>query len=181
MKGIIIFGSAGAGKTSLGRLVAEKTGFSFLDIDDFIWRTDTAVPYTVMYSKEEKIKRLMWAAQKTGEFIMAGSMNSFHKHFDPFFTLAVYLTADEKTRLERVHDREAAAYGERIQPGGDMYEIHQVFCRDVAGYDHGGGSCNREQHEEWIRQLTCPVLRLDGGELLESNAAKIIDAYQKAI
>ena len=166
-KGIILLGPSGSGKTTLGKLVAGRLGVAFLDIDDYIWRKDTAIPYTVMYSRAEKIKRLMDAVEKSGEFVMAGSMNSFHEHFDPFFLLAVYLTADENLRVNRVHDRELAEFGKRILPGGDMFEAHQAFLRDSAGYDHGTASCSSEQHELWISQLTCPILRLDGGEDLE--------------
>ena len=107
-KGLILLGPSGSGKTTLGKLVAGRLGIAFLDIDDYIWRTDTAIPYTVMYTKAEKIRRLMDAVEKAGEFVMAGSMNSFHEYFDPFFLLAVYLTAEEKLRVSRVHDRELA-------------------------------------------------------------------------
>ena len=109
---------------------------------------------------------------------MAGSMNSFHEYFDPFLLLAVYLTAEENLRVNRVHDRELAEFGKRILPGGDMFEAHQAFLRDSAGYDHGTASCSSEQHELWISQLKCPILRLDGGEDLEKNAERIIAAYK---
>ncbi len=36
LKGIMILGSPGAGKTTLGRLVAGKLGISFLDIDEYM-------------------------------------------------------------------------------------------------------------------------------------------------
>ncbi|HJC56923.1 MAG TPA: AAA family ATPase [Candidatus Eisenbergiella intestinipullorum] len=178
-KGIILLGPSGSGKTTLGKLVAERLGTAFLDIDDYIWKKDTEIPYTVMYTKAEKISRLMEAAEKAGEFVMAGSMNSFHEHFDPFFLLAVYLTAEEKLRVSRIHDRELAEFGSRILPGGDMFEAHQAFLRDSADYDHGAASCSSKQHELWLSQLTCPVLRLDGGEKLEKNAGIIIAAYEK--
>ena len=58
-RGIIIFGSAGSGKTTLGRLAAQKLGFPFFDLDDYIWRKDTPVPFTVMYFRQEKAGRLM--------------------------------------------------------------------------------------------------------------------------
>lgn len=176
-KGMIILGSAGAGKTTLGRLVARKLGIGFLDIDEYIWRKDTDIPYTIMYSKDEKMKRLRDAVNQAKEFVMAGSMNSFHESFDPLFLLAVYLTADERIRVKRVHNREAKEFGNRISPGGDMYQAHQSFLKDVADYDCGADSCNREQHELWISQLTCPVLRLDGGKELESNVDVIVEAY----
>lgn len=179
-KGIIILGSAGAGKTTLGKLVAKMLGIAFLDIDEYIWQSNTDVPYTVMYSKDEKIRRLSDAVETAGEFVMAGSMYSFHEHFDPLFCLAVYLTADEKIRVERVRSRELGEFGDRILPDGDMFEVHQSFLKDVAGYDWGIGSCNSEQHEEWLSQLTCPILRLDGCEKLENNAEVIVEMYQRS-
>ena len=72
-KGIIILGSAGAGKTTLGKLVAKKLRIVFLDIDEYIWKNDTDMPYTVMYSKDEKIRKLSGAVEAAGEFVMAGS------------------------------------------------------------------------------------------------------------
>lgn len=176
--GIILLGPSGSGKTTLGKLVAQKLKISFLDIDEYIWRKDTAVPYTAMYSKPEKIKRLMDAAQKAGKFVMAGSMDSFHEHFDPFFRLAVYLTADEALRRDRVHLRELKEFGGRILPGGDMYDAHQSFLADVSAYDRDAESCCSAQHELWLRQLSCPVLRMDGGDDLENNAAVIIRTYR---
>lgn len=51
-RGIIIFGPAGSGKTTLGKLVAENLDFPYFDIDEYIWRRDTDIPFTVMYAYE---------------------------------------------------------------------------------------------------------------------------------
>lgn len=40
-KGIMIIGSSGSGKTSLGKMVADKLGYPYFDVDDYIWRRDT--------------------------------------------------------------------------------------------------------------------------------------------
>lgn len=63
---------------------------------------------------------------------MAGSMNSFHKHFDPFFELVVHLHADTQLRIKRAHKHELKLFGERILEGGDMYEEQQMFLKDIA-------------------------------------------------
>ena len=156
MHGMIILGPAGSGKTTLGKFVADKMEIAFLDIDEYIWRNDTEKPYSVMYSKEEKISNLMEAVQKAKEFVMAGSMSSFHEYFDPMFLLAVYLTADAKVRVKRIHEREQKEFGDRILPGGDMYEEHQQFLNDAANYDGNAASCNKSQHELWLNQIGCP-------------------------
>lgn len=177
-KGIMIFGPSGSGKTTLGRLVAQELGILFVDIDDYLWRKDTAVPFSVMYSRAEKISGLMEAISQTDCFVMAGSMDSFHEHFDPFFVLAVHLTAPAEVRVSRVHQREYAAFGNKVLKGGDMYASHQRFLDDVAGYDSGGGSTSMALHTKWADSLQCPVLRLDGSGELSSNVSIIAEKYR---
>lgn len=175
----MILGPSGSGKTTMGRLTAEKLGYAFIDIDEYIWRKDTEIPFTQMYPREEKIRRLMDAVSKCSHFVMAGSMDSFHEYFDPFFELAVYLYADVKTRTTRVHEREFRCFGARILEHGDMYESHQEFLKDVSGYDSGTGGCTRQGHEKWLQSLSCRILRLDGTEEPEKNLKKIVEVYQE--
>ena len=178
-RGIIIFGPAGSGKTTLGRMVAERLGTQFVDIDDHIWRKDAEIPFSVLYSRAERIDNLMNAISRTDSFVMAGSMDSFHEHFDPFFALAVHLTAPAEVRLARVHKRELEELGARVLEGGDMYETHRRFLADAAAYDLGGGSTSMETHSKWAEAMKCPVLRLDGGDKLLKNVKIIIDTYCK--
>lgn len=176
-KGIMIFGLPGSGKTTLGRLVAQQLGILFVDIDEYIWRNDTEIPFTAMYSRSEKISRLMEAISKTDRFVMAGSMDSFHEHFDSFFSLAVHLTAPAQVRVTRVHLREQSLLGDRILEGGDLYEDHQRYLADVASYDLGGGSTSLATHTQWAKTLPCPVLKLDGSADLQLNADIIAEKY----
>ena len=52
--GIMITGSSGAGKTTLGTLVANALGYTFIDIDDYIWRKDTEIPFFCHVPKGRK-------------------------------------------------------------------------------------------------------------------------------
>ena len=112
-------------------------------------------------------------------FVMAGSMDSFHEHFDKFFILAVYLTADAQLRVDRVHNRELDLFDSRVCEGGDMYDDHCQYLVDVASYDLGGGSTSSDVHKQWAESLTCPVLYLDGGNDLKDNMQIISQAYAK--
>ena len=179
-RGIIVFGPAGSGKTTLGRLTASRLGFPYYDIDDYIWRADTPVPYTQMYTREEKISRLMDAISQSDHFVIAGSMDSFNAPFVPLFDLAVHLTCDWEVRRQRLNEREYAEFGDRIRKGGDMYEEHQRFLDSAYRYDTDG-SPSMAFHSEWADRLPCPVLRLDGATPLEQNAATIVEAYQAAV
>ncbi|MBE5951735.1 MAG: shikimate kinase [Lachnospiraceae bacterium] len=176
--GIMIMGSSGAGKTTLGKLVAEELGYTFVDIDDYIWRKDTEIPFSEMYSKEEKISRLQEAISDCEHFVMAGSMNSFHEYFDPYFELVVHLHADAELRVKRVHEREHGWFGERVLEGGDMYEEHEKMLRGIAEYDHGAGGCTLQQHEAWMNSLQCKIIRLNGADTLEKNLNIILDTYK---
>lgn len=177
--GIMIMGSSGAGKTTLGELLAKELGYTFVDIDEYIWRKDTEIPFSAMYPKAEKISRLQEAISNCEHFVMAGSMNSFHEYFDPCFELVVHLHADAQLRVKRVHERERNAFGKRVLEGGDMYEEHQRMLSDIAGYDYGIGGCTLQQHENWIKSLKCKVIRLNGADPLDSNLKIIMDAYPK--
>lgn len=179
-RGIIIFGASGSGKTTLGKALAQALGYSFYDIDDYIWYWDTPVPYTKMYSKEEKIQRLMQAIKQQPHFVMAGSMTSFHVFFDPFFDLAIYLNAPNDLRLERLHQRELRLFGSRILPGGDMYQEHLRFLDNASRYEYDG-SPNYIDHDQWANSLVCPVLRLNGADHIEKNVAQIIETYRNAM
>lgn len=177
--GIMIMGSSGSGKTTLGKLAAKELGYTFVDIDEYIWRKDTEIPFSKMYPKAEKIRRLMEAISACGHFVMAGSMDSFHEHFDPFFELVVHLHTDAQVRIKRVHERELDLFGKRILEGGDMYAEHQKFLNDIAGYDFGIGGCTLQQHELWIKSLKCKVIQLDGAHALEKNLKRILEAYRE--
>ena len=177
--GIMITGSSGAGKTTLGELVARELGYTFVDIDEYIWRKDTEIPFTAMYSRSEKISRVMGAISQCEHFVMAGSMDSFHEYFDPYFELVVHLHTDAQIRVKRVHERELGWFGERVLEGGDMYEDHQKMLNGIAGYDYGIGGCTLQQHENWMKSLKCKVIQLDGSDTLEKNLSIIIDTYKE--
>lgn len=43
-KGILLFGPAGSGQTTRGKMVAQQLGIVFVDIDRRLWQKDTAIP-----------------------------------------------------------------------------------------------------------------------------------------
>ena len=182
-RGIILFGGMGVGDTTLGKAVASRVDWPHIDLDDFIWRWDTPLPFTAIRPREEKIALLKEAISHHPHFVMSGSMFSFRKEFEPFFDLAVFLTAPAPVRAERIRRRELTRWGARVLPGGDLYEsegsIHRDYMACVRSYDEGPEALfSRAQHEAWIRELPCPVIRLDGTKPIEENAERVIEAYR---
>ncbi|MBQ2956711.1 MAG: shikimate kinase [Clostridia bacterium] len=181
-RGIILFGGMGVGDTTLGKAVAGALGWPHIDLDDYIWMWDTPLPFTKTRPRDEKIAMLREAISHHPHFVMSGSMFSFRKEFEPCFDMAVFLTASREARAERIRSRELRRWGARVLPGGDMYEaagsIHRDYMECVRSYDEGPEELfSRAQHEKWIGELPCPVLRLDGERPVQENVNRVIGAY----
>lgn len=175
--GIIIIGPSGSGKTTLGKIAAQKLGYPYFDVDDYIWKQNTDSPYTQMYTRDEKISRLSNDIAPYEHFVMAGSMSSFHYAFDEMFEMMVLLYVSPDIRIERVHKRAIERFGERVLEGGDMYEAHMRFLNDNRRYEEDGSPNMREQ-KEWMENMSCEKIELDGAAELEKNADVIVNNWK---
>jgi len=183
--GIIIFGASGAGSTTLGKGVATRLEFQYLDIDDYLWCWKTKIPYTIVRSREERTADLMCAIQKHPKFVIAGTIFSDKELFEQFFHLAIFISTPAEVCAERVYARELSRWGERVKPGGDMYKatrFHGDFADYVANaqkYETVDGSTfGRKLHEQWISELACPVLCLDGMKSPYENIDRVVHEYE---
>ena len=179
-RGIFIFGSAGAGKRTLGEAVSRELGFVHINTDDLFWRTGMKYPYTLMLPREERKVKLVDAIWTQKNFVLSGNLDTISEHFEPMFDLVCYLTTNTHIRLERLQQREYAKFGGRILEGGDLYPMHKRFLDMAARYD-GDGFPNADKHSEWANTLPCPVLRLSGDMEPEVNAGIIAKAYREAV
>jgi len=85
MGGIIVMGAPGVGKTTLGRELGQLLGFPHFDLDDYHWRWDTEIPYTIMRPREERAAHIMRVISEHPHFVMSGSMWSIRERFNPLF------------------------------------------------------------------------------------------------
>ena len=120
-RGILIFGSAGAGKRTLGDAVARELGFAHINTDDLFWRTGMKYPYTLMLPREDRKVRLVDAIWPQKNFVLSGNLDTISEHFEPMFDLVVYLTPNTHIRLERLQAREYEKFGDRVCEGGDLF------------------------------------------------------------
>lgn len=171
---IHIYGASGAGTTTLGRALAEAAGWKHLDSDNYYWLR-TAVPYTQKRPKEERAPLMLRDMAGAAGAVISGSLCGWGDALLPRFTLGVRLYTDTALRLQRLKAREAACFGDRILPGGDMAANHQAFLRWAAGYDCGGPDTRSSAlHDRWERGMSCLILRLDGGDRLEANVSAVL-------
>ena len=167
--GIIVFGASGAGSTTLGKEIARRLKFQHLDIDDYLWLRDTEMPLTTVRPSEERTELLMNDIKKDPEFVISGTIFNNSKLFENLFDLAVFISASAEVCAERVRVRELARWGNRVLPGGDMYKNTRFhgdsddYIANAQKYETADVSkFGRKLHEQWISELPCPVLRVDG-------------------
>ncbi len=172
-----VTGASGSGTTTLGRVLAEKHGFQYLDSDDYYW-LPTDPPYHQARPLEER-QKLMAADLKRGkQQVITGSFVGWGDVFVPRLSLVAFLYVPAPERIRRLRQRELAAFGwERLRPGGAMHENHEAFLQWAASYDTGGVNMRSlARHEAWLAGLSCPVLRLDGTKASEQLAQEVLGA-----
>ncbi len=168
-KGIMICGLNGCGKTTTGRLVAERLGIFRMDVEDYYF-LPSEVPFSVSRTKDE-VRQLMWAdIQKHKNFVLSSVGCDWGDEIEGSLVLAVFLTAPKEVRLGRIDQREILRFGERVQAGGDMYEQQKRFREFAAGR-------TEEPYRKQMQRLACPVLELDAMQPLEEIVEKICQAY----
>ena len=174
MQVIHIFGASGSGTSTLGRAVAERTGFRCMDTDDYYWLPAEPM-YTLKRSIPERLALMERDLDQAEGAVLSGSLVGWGDSLIPRFTLAVRLDTPTPVRMERLRRREYARNGERILPGGDLYEQSQAFLAWAARYDDGVPPVrSRALHDLWQRQLTCPLLILDGTRPLEELVETVL-------
>lgn len=180
MKQVIhIYGASGSGTSTLGRAIGETLGFTWLDSDNYFW-LPTNPPYTAKRGIAERLNAMNRDIDAAENVVLSGSLTDWGDALMPRFTLAVRVETDTPTRLARIREREYRKFGERILPGGDMYETHMNFLKWAAGYDDGGlNTRSRAKHDAWESMLQCPILRVDGTDEIGRNVEKVRRALEK--
>lgn len=166
--GILMCGMNGAGKSTLGKALADKLGFRFIDNEDLYFpKTDPNYLYAVERSGEE-VERLLFEEIETyNDFVFTSVRGNYGDPEHPFFQYAVLVEVPRELRLQRVRDRSFKKFGDRMLPGGDLYEREEGFFDFVK-------SRAEDTVEEWVKGISCPVIRVDGTKKIEENVEYII-------
>ena len=168
-----IFGGAGSGTSTLGRYICSRTGWFFMDTDDYYWLPEDP-PFTYKREIPDRIELMLRDISEHDDVVISGALSGWGDVFIPYFTLAVRVETDAAVRLERLRKREREHFGSRLDPGGDMYQNHIEFMEWAAQYDEGGLDIrSKARHDEWQKLLQCPLVQVDGAQPPEYNYEKI--------
>ena len=166
--GIIICGLNGAGKSTLGKALAEKLDFHFIDNENLYFpMTDSHYIYASPRTREEVEKLLFNEITLHKNFVFASVKGDYRESIYPFFQYAVLVDVPREIRIQRVKNRSFQKFGNRMLPGGDLYEQEERFFHFVQSRDENAV-------EEWAQSLRCPTIRVDGTKPIEENTKLII-------
>ena len=165
--GIIVCGLNGSGKSTLGRALAKAIEFHFSDCEDLYFpKTDPQYIYASPRSRTEAEKRLMTEVREHQNFVLAAVKGDFGKDILPFYRCAVLISVPKEIRMKRVRNRSFQKFGERMLPGGDLYEQEEAFFKMAE-------LRTEREVEEWVQSLDCRIIRVDGTKPVEENIVLI--------
>lgn len=164
--GICVCGLNGCGKTTLARALAEVLQFRHMDAEDYYF-TESANPYSHARTQEDVRKLLLDDIGSSPCFVYSCVKGDMGEEINKRYDMIVYLEVPAEIRGIRLRQRAAEKFGERILPGGDLYEQEEKFFAFAAGRSSA-------PIEEWIKNMPCRVIRLDGREPVRRNIEKIL-------
>ena len=167
--GIIVCGLNGSGKSTLGKALAERLQYHFIDNEDLYFpKTDPDYIYSLERSEKEVEIRLLSEISEHGDFVFAATRLAFAS-VKPFLGIAVVMSAPRDIRLERIKARSYAKFGERMKPGGDLYDRERGFLELV--------SSRTDKHvEDWLKDFKGKVIRVDGTKAVDENINFILES-----
>jgi len=175
MPRIHILGASGSGTSTLGSALARRLGVRHADSDSLYW-LPTNPPFTTPRPAEDRQALLLRTLPATGNWVFSGAATKWAAPLEPHYDLVIFLWLDPVVRMRRLRQREAARYGARILPGGDMAAINAEFIAWAESYDTAG-SLRRGlvTHEAWLVDQPAPVMRLDSQAPVEELVAAVLD------
>ncbi len=168
--GILICGLNGTGKSTLGRILADRIGFEFIDNEDlFFPKTDPSYTFTNPRSKAEVIRLLEEKIENNSRFVFAAVKGDYGDKLITALDHIVLINVPKEIRSQRIRERSFSKFGERILPGGDLYdrETEWFALTDSRAEDYT---------TKWLETMNCPVIRVDGTRPVEENIEYIVSA-----
>ena len=172
--GILICGLNGSGKSTVGKALARRIGYRFIDVEDLYFpKDDTNYKYSHPRGKEEVISVLNAMIEEDSRFVFAAVKGDYGEKLIESIDLAIVMDVPKEIRLKRVYDRSYEKYKDRILPGGDLYEKENAFFSAVESRPDNFVT-------EWLEKtVNCPVINIDGTLPVEKNVNYLVEALEK--
>lgn len=170
--GILLCGLNGVGKSSIGRMLAKRMSYQFIDNEDLYFpKNDKLYMFSNPRSKEEVIHILEEKISKEDKFIFAAVKGNYGEKFLAQIDYVILVEVPKKIRMDRVKMRSAQKFGDRILADGDLAEKENAWFSLV-------NSRPENYVTEWLETVTCPIIRIDGTLPIEENVDYLLSILQ---
>lgn len=172
---IHIMGASCAGSTTLGRVLAEKLAFEYLDTDSYYF-VPSDIPYSIRRDPAERIAMFKADFEANENVIVGGSLVSWGDDWYTKFDLVVFLYIPHNIRMQRLHTREVERYDDKIFTDPYRAAQYKQFTAWASGYDDNStNGRNLSVHQQWLSKVNCPVLKIEGDTSVEERMARVIE------
>ena len=166
--GILICGLNGTGKSTLGRMLADRMGYELIDNEDlFFPKADPLYMFSNPRSEEEAVRLLEEKISQNDRFIFAAVRGNYGDKLIAALDRIILIEVPKQIRSRRVRDRSYQKFGDRILPGGDLYDRESKWFSLT-------DSRPESYVTEWLETLDCPVIRIDGTRPVEENVNDLL-------
>ncbi len=167
--GIQICGLNGCGKSTLGKALAEKIDFHFIDVENLYFsRTNETEPYTNPKSRKDVESLLIDEVSKHPDFVFSAVKGDYGKDIIPLYDYVIVIEVPKEIRSKRVRHRSFEKFGNKMLPGGDLYNQEKTFLQMV-------DSRQDDFVSDWLQKVSCPIIKVDGTKPIEDNVQYIIE------
>ena len=171
--GLLICGLNGSGKSTVGKILADRLGYQFIDNEELYFpNPDSDYSYSTAVSKDEVIHSLEERIKENARFVFSAVKGDYGDKLISSLDYIVLIETPREIRLRRVYDRSFRKYGERILSGGDLFKKESEWFSRV-------GNRPEEYVTEWLATIDCPVIRIDGTLSAEENVDYLITKLNK--
>ena len=166
--GLLICGLNGAGKSTIGRALANRLGYCFIDNEDLYFpKADPSYAFSDPRSKEEVIRLIEEKIEMSNHFVFAAVRGNYGNQLIAHLDHIVLIDVPKQIRIQRVRARSFSKFGERILPGGDLFDRENEWFTLVEGRPE-------DYVTKWLETVEIPVIRVDGTLSVEQNIEYIL-------
>ena len=171
--GILICGLNGTGKSTLGQNLADRLGYEFIDNED-LWfpKADPAYTFSGPRIKEEAVRLLEEKIRGNNRFVFAAVKGDYGSRLIDSLDHIILIEVPKQIRSQRVRNRSDHKFGDRILPGGDLYDRESRWFSLT-------DSRPDTYVTDWLETVDCPVIRIDGTLPVEQNVDNLVSVLSE--
>ena len=123
-------------------------------------------------SEEEVIRLLEERISENNRFIFASVRGNYSCRLIASLDRIILIEVPKQIRSQRVRDRSYQKFGNRILPGGDLYDRENKWF-----------SLTETRPEtyvtDWLETINCPLIRIDGTLPVEENVDYLVSVLSE--